>query len=141
MSGGKIAIMSEEKFLLDTSAVLTLIEDEPGANRVKQIFSQKNVLLPWVVLMEIYYMTLYEKGGEEAEIRFAMLRHSTAEIVWEMNEVVTLRAAKIKSGNKLSFSDAVIASIAVHHGAVLVHKDPEYEQLKDELQLEALPYK
>lgn len=133
--------MSEEKFLLDTSAVLTLIEDEPGANRVKQIFSQKNVLLPWVVLMEIYYMTLYEKGGEEAEIRFAMLRHSTAEIVWEMNEVVTLRAAKIKSGNKLSFSDAVIASIAVHHGAVLVHKDPEYEQLKDELQLEALPYK
>ncbi|NOH04321.1 MAG: PIN domain-containing protein [Chloroflexi bacterium] len=86
-------------------------------------------------------MTLYEKGEEEAEIRFAMLRHSTAEVVWEMNEVVTLRAAKIKSQNTLSFADAVIASIAVQHGAILVHKDPEYEQLKDELQLEALPYK
>lgn len=133
--------MSAEKYLLDTSAVLTLIEDEAGADRVKQIFSHESVVLPWAVLMEVYYMTLYEKGEEEAEIRFAMLRHSTAEVVWEMNEVVTLRAAKIKSQNTLSFADAVIASIAVQHGAILVHKDPEYEQLKDELQLEALPYK
>jgi predicted nucleic acid-binding protein len=133
--------MSEEKYLLDTSAVLTLIEDELGADRVKQIFSQKSVIMPWAVLMEVYYITLYEKGEEEAEIRFAMLRHATAEIVWEMNEVVTLRAAKIKSKNKLSFADAVIASIAMQHGAILVHKDPEYEQLKDELQLEALPHK
>lgn len=133
--------MSEEKYLLDTSAVLTLIEDEIGADRVKQIFFQKNVVLPWVALMEVYYMTLYEKGETEAETRFAMLRHSAAEIVWEMNEVVTLRAAKIKSQNKLSFADAVIASIAMQHGAILVHKDTEYEQLKDDLQLEALPYK
>jgi predicted nucleic acid-binding protein len=133
--------MSEEKFLLDTSAVLTLIEDEPGAGRVKEIFTRKEVLLPWAVLMEVYYMTLYEKGEEEAEVRFAMLRHSAAEIIWEMSEVVTLRAAKIKSQNKLSFADAVIASLAAHYDATLVHKDPEYEQLKDELRLETLPYK
>ncbi|HRQ22306.1 MAG TPA: PIN domain-containing protein [Anaerolineales bacterium] len=109
--------MSAERFLLDTSAVITLIEDEPGAGRVKEIFSRKEVLLPWAVLMEVYYMTLYEKGEEEAEVRFAMLRHSAAEIIWEMSEVVTLRAAKIKSQNKLSFADAVIASLAGHIGS------------------------
>lgn len=133
--------MSAERFLLDTSAVLALIEDEPGADRVKEIFNKREVLLPWAVLMEVYYMTLYEKGEEEAEIRFAMLRHSTAEIIWEMSEVATLRAAKIKSQNKLSFADAVIASLAAQNDAILVHKDPEYEQLKNELQLETLPYK
>lgn len=91
--------------------------------------------------MEVYYMTWSEKGEEEAEIRFAMLRHSTAEIIWETSEAATLRAAKIKSQNRLSFADAVIAALAVQNDAILVHKDPEYEQLKNELQLETLPYK
>jgi predicted nucleic acid-binding protein len=118
--------MSEEKFLL---------EDEPGANRVKQIFFRQKVFLPWTVLMEVYYMTLYEKGEEEAETRFAMLRHSSAEILWEMTEAATLRAARIKAQNKLSFADAVIASLAMQNEAILVHKDPEYEQLKDQLQI------
>jgi predicted nucleic acid-binding protein len=133
--------MSSGKYLLDTSAVLTLIEDEPGADRVKEIFKREQVILPWSVLMEVYYMTFYEKGQQEAETRFAMLRHSSADIIWEMNEAVTLLAAKIKSKNKLSFADAIISSLAIQNEAILVHKDPEYEQLLGQLEMEALPYK
>ncbi len=31
--------MSNRRFLLDTSAILTLIEDEPGAERVQEILT------------------------------------------------------------------------------------------------------
>jgi predicted nucleic acid-binding protein len=41
----------------------------------------------------------------------------------------------------LSFADAIIAAVARLHEAVLVHKDPEFETLADEISLLNLPYK
>jgi predicted nucleic acid-binding protein len=35
----------------------------------------------------------------------------------------------------------MIAAFAQRENAVLVHKDPEYEALSEEVELEALPYK
>jgi predicted nucleic acid-binding protein len=35
----------------------------------------------------------------------------------------------------------LIAALAHRHKAVLVHKDPEYMALIEDLELEALPYK
>lgn len=133
--------MSNKRFLLDTSALLTLIEDEPGADRVREIFRRGEVLLPWVALMEVYYMTLQEKGQQEAETRFAMLRHSSAEIVWNMDEAIVIRAGKIKAANKVSFADSLISSLAIQTESILVHKDPEYETLTGQVEMEKLPYK
>ena len=133
--------MSNKRYLLDTSALLTLIEDEPGADRVKEIFRREQVFLPWVALMEVYYMTLQERGQQEAETRFAMLRHSSAEITWNMDEATIIRAGKIKAYNKVSFADSLISSLAIQSEATLVHKDPEYEALTGEVEMEKLPYK
>jgi len=133
--------VSTGKFLLDTSALLAYIEDEQGADRVEEILNQEHVLLPWAALMEVYYMTIREKGQHEAENRYAMLKHSSAEILWTMSEACLLRAANLKSQFRLSFADAIIAAYAIQASAILVHKDPEYESLVDQLEMEALPYK
>ena len=45
--------MSDARYLLDTSALLTLIEDEAAANRVEAILREEKILLPWVVLLEV----------------------------------------------------------------------------------------
>ncbi|OIN86251.1 MAG: hypothetical protein AUJ21_12230 [Anaerolineae bacterium CG1_02_58_13] len=126
---------------MDTSALLTLIEDEPGADRVKEIFRRGQVILPWVALMEVYYMTLQEHGQQEAETRFAMLRHSSAEIIWNMDEATVIRAGRIKAANKVPFADSVISSLAIQTESILVHKDPEYEALEGQVEMESLPYK
>jgi hypothetical protein len=34
------------------------VEDEEGADRVENALKQKETLLPWTVLMEMYYITL-----------------------------------------------------------------------------------
>ena len=42
---------------------------------------------------------------------------------------------------KLSFADAWIAATAILYASTLVHKDPEFEQLEDEIEILKLPYK
>jgi predicted nucleic acid-binding protein len=52
-----------------------------------------------------------------------------------------LTAASFKAQHKLSLADSVIAAFARSRGAVLLHKDPEFEALSEIMELEALPYK
>ena len=54
--------MSPERYLLDTSALLTLIEDEIGAERIETVLTQSETLLPWLALLEAHYITLQERG-------------------------------------------------------------------------------
>ncbi len=133
--------MSDTLYLLDTSAILTLIEGEDGAAKVAQIFRDEHVLLPWPVLMEVLYITRQEQGEEKAEYRYALLKQSGAQIIWEVDEPVLLTAARIKAGYRLSFADAVIAAMAIQRGAHLVHKDPEYLALQSEVNMDVLPFK
>lgn len=128
-------------FVLDTSAILSLIEGEQGAERVLNILRQEKVWLPWIVLMETHYISLQERGRAEADIRYALLKQLEATILWEASEAVLLTASRLKAHHRLSLADAIIAAFAQQLGATLVHKDPEYEGLSDEISLEALPYK
>lgn len=128
-------------YLLDTSALLTLIEDEPGSDRVEEVLKAASILLPWPVLMETYYITLQEKGRAEADRRYALLRQLRAEILWVMDEPILLTAARLKAEHHVSLADAVVAAFAIRNNAVLIHKDPEFDALAGLLAIEALPYK
>ncbi|MDL1910269.1 type II toxin-antitoxin system VapC family toxin [Chloroflexi bacterium CFX6] len=117
------------------------MESEEGDERVKFILKNENVSIPWIALAELFYVTTREKGEETAELRYAMLKRSGAQILWGSDEGVLLSAGRLKAAHRISFADSLIAAYALRNEAVLVHKDPEYEQLKDRLQMEALPYK
>lgn len=41
----------------------------------------------------------------------------------------------------ISFADSFVAATAIQKKAILVHKDPEFESLKDEVEQLILPYK
>jgi predicted nucleic acid-binding protein len=125
-------------YLFDTSALLTFIEDEPGSDRVEEVLKNAAILLPWPVLMEIYYITLQEKGRAEADRRYALIRQLRAEILWAMDEPILLTAARLKAEHHVSLADA---AFAIRNDAVLIHKDPEFDALAGLLPMEALPYK
>ncbi|GAB4262312.1 MAG: hypothetical protein Kow00122_18790 [Thermoleophilia bacterium] len=128
-------------YLLDTSALLTFIEDEAGADRVGQALKQTATLVPWPVLLELHYITLREKGEGEAFRRTALVGRLKVEILWDMNEPTMLTAARLKAEHRLSLADAIIAAFALRRDAVLMHKDPEFEALTGLVLMEALPYK
>jgi len=54
-------------YLLDTSALLTLIENEAGADYVAQILTGSESYLPWLALLETHYITQQEQGRAEAD--------------------------------------------------------------------------
>lgn len=66
--------MTNRAYLLDTSALLTLIEDEAGADRVEQLLRTAPVLIPWMCLFEVTYITEQERDVIEAERRYALVK-------------------------------------------------------------------
>jgi ribonuclease VapC len=128
-------------YVLDASALLTLIEDEKGADRVEAILREGSFALPWVGLLEVHYVTLLERDAEEADRRLALLTQSGGSVLWEVDLEILHLASEFKAEHSVSFADALTAAYAASLGATLVHKDPELEALRGKVELEALPYK
>jgi predicted nucleic acid-binding protein len=131
-------------FLLDTSALLTLRDDEPGAARVHELLDDagaggESCYGCFISLMEVFYRVWRDEG--EFAGRQAYLHCLNLPIHW-IHESPSLleRAARIKATHPLSLGDAWIAAAAAGVAATLVHKDPEFVNLSD-LSQEPLPYK
>lgn len=133
--------MSDARYLLDTSALLTLIEDEDGATRVEELLQLPATIITWISLLEISYITRQERDAAEAEQRYALLKAIPVSLLWSVDDPTLLKAARLKAQYRMSFVDTLIAACASQTGAILVHKDPEFEQIAGEILLEALPYK
>jgi len=61
-------------YVLDTSAWLTLIEDEAGADSVEELIAQARageivVLVSFMSFMDVYYITMQERDRHEAQAR------------------------------------------------------------------------
>jgi ribonuclease VapC len=127
-------------YLPDTSAVLTLMDGEEGADLVEDILRTREILLPALVLFETYYKSIQYRGMETAELRYATLKSIRATHVSELSEPVLLKGGEFKARHQISLADAIIAAYAFVHHATLVHKDPEFEALTMVNQMK-LPYK
>jgi len=130
-------------FVLDTSALLTLRDDEPGADRVADILAgavagRHRCYGSFMTRMEVLYRVWKDEG--EAEGRLAYEQCGSLPIVWlGQDEAMLFEAAAIKARHALSIADAWIAAAAHLHDAILVHKDPEFAPLS--LRQEMLPLK
>ena len=135
---------ASETFVLDTSALLCLKEDEAGAADVERILreagSKGGVFISFISLMEFFYIVQREQGERAAQKGYLEIKQLPLNVI-ESDEQLGLSAAAIKAGHKLSVADAWVAATAQRLQAVLVHKDPEFEQLKNILTLHPLPYK
>jgi uncharacterized protein len=133
--------VSGDSFVLDASALLAFMTGEKGADLVEGILDDKGnaIYIPWPVVFEVYYLTRRSRGEADADRRYALIRELPATIIWQTDEPGVLAAARLKARYRLSFADSIIAAAAVQLGAILVHKDPEYESLGDQISLRKLP--
>lgn len=136
--------MANENFVFDTSALLTLHKDEPGATTVHELLSkagkERRGWICFISLMEFFYILQQESDLEAAHRSYAALKQLPFMIL-ESDEQLGLLAASLKATNQLSMADAWIAATAEQLDATLVHKDPEFEALAKRIKLQALPYK
>lgn len=132
-------------YLLDTSAILALWGDEPGADHVESILRESEadeaeVCVSFMTYMEAYYRIWRIEGEESAKRIYGELLSLPVSRV-NVSDSILLRAGAIKANYRLSVADAWIIASAVEMEATLVHKDPEFEQVHDIVSLIFLPYK
>ncbi len=139
--------MNETKkiYILDTSAILTYIEDEDGSDYVENLLidAEKgiaDIYVSFISLTEVFYITMREKDEPLAVERIKLIQ-SLAMKIQESDEMVNINAGKLKARNSISLADAYIAALCQIHNGILVHKDPEYEKLAPMLKEHRLPYK
>ena len=134
-----------DRYLLDTSAILTLWNDEEGADDVESMLKQAEsgravIYASFMTYMEAYYRVYRVEGLESAKSIYAEIK-SLPIYKLDPDERILLRAGAIKANYRLSIADAWIVASAIEVSASLVHKDAEYEQLKDIVSMIILPYK
>lgn len=138
-------MLKKVSYLLDTSAILAFTDNEEGAGKVQEVLeSAKNGELRAAIssmsIMELYYVTRQEVGEEAANQIIFLTRSLPCEELPLIGELI-LSAGSLKARYHISVADAWIAATAKFHGMVLLHKDPEFEPLKEELDVLELPYK
>ena len=123
-------------YVLDTSAVLCVLNQEDGADQVLAVLSSSRsapseraqVLVPFIALMELEYLLRRRLDSREAE-RVLLLVESWPVEVRESNTEWRHAAAQLKATSRISMGDAWIASLALLEDGELVHKDPELGQV------------
>jgi ribonuclease VapC len=92
----------------------------------------------FISLMEVLYRVWRDEG--EAKGRLAYQQCLALPLEWVRDsDALLLKAAELKALHPLSLADAWIAACALEQGAVLMHKDPEFQALA--VEQEVLPLK
>jgi predicted nucleic acid-binding protein len=121
-------------YVLDTSAILALRSDEPGAGRVESILRAARsrsavVRVSFMTRMELLYRIAVDENQDAAGDAIRLLDAVPVEWI-SCEESILLAAARIKAGGGLSVADAWIAATAAVRGGILVHKNPEFRRLR-----------
>ncbi|MCG3156465.1 MAG: hypothetical protein DKINENOH_03089 [bacterium] len=133
------------QYVLDTSALLSFIEDEEGSNEVESLLQkalddEAVLYISTVSCIEVFYVTWQQQGKEVATERLRLIDDLML-IQEPVDSQITKVVGEIKATKTMSFADCCIAGLAKFKQATLVHKDPEYEQIEHEIKQLKLPYK
>ena len=131
----------DNSYVLDTSALLTLWNDEEGADFIEHVLrSNAHVYVSFMSYMESRYRLWKNAGKEESE---EFLRYLDLLPVNRINitDPIFEKAVEMKATNSLSVCDSWIIATTIATNSIIVHKDPEFEQVKTIVKLKALPYK
>lgn len=118
------------RYLLDTSAILAYLLNEPAAGRVAALHSQ--AALPFVAVAELYAAIWLKLGQAKADEVVAAVRAWALPWLWPTEEAVLL-AGRWRAVYRLGLADSFIAALAFLSHTTLVTKDPDFRPLAPDL--------
>lgn len=131
-----------ESYILDSFAILALLNDETGAERVAKLLLQAqekrlSVSMSLINLGEIAYIVERRLGRNNLHTTLAYLE--STQIQWiEVTRKRIYQAAHLKAAYPISYADAFAAGLAQEGGDILITGDPEFRVLAAEIQIEWL---
>ena len=133
-----------DAFVLDTSAILALWNEEDGAAFVEKILRDtphnRKIFVSFMTFMECRYRLWKDHGRNAADEIFLSLSLLPITRV-DVDDTLLKTASELKAQHKISVADSWIIATAITRNATLVHKDPEFDALADKVTMKTLPYK
>ena len=136
--------MSEKPavFILDSYAMLALLEGERGAERVRAVLEAARrvetlAYLSLINLGEVLYIIERERGLITTQKTLAAVEQLPLEILPVTRKRV-LEAAHIKANSTVAYSDAFVIAAAQEFQATILTGDPEFVQAESFVRVEWL---
>jgi len=112
--------------VIDSSGWVEYTLGGPGASAYSPYVLRDDVLVPAIVVYEVYKLALRETTEEQALTVAAHLKERT---VVPLDDDLALRAAEASLEHKLAMADAIVYATAQQHGAELVTSDADLDGL------------
>ncbi len=119
-------------FVLDSYAILALLDGEEGSERVAETIASEDAKIHMSIinLGEVYYIVSRRHGEKNAETVVGKV-WDTPKIKLEGVSWKRVKdAAKLKAAGGLSYADCFGAALAQELGAILLTGDPEFRKLE-----------
>jgi len=126
-------------YVLDSWAVIAYLEDEPSGEQIEDLIAtaheeQIPIYMNVINLGEVWYTFAREISEEEADVSVKTLRDLRIQFE-DANWELTQEAARFKSKNKMSYTDAFAAALAKVKKADLITGDNEFKPLDGEIKI------
>lgn len=128
-----------KRIVLDASALMTFLEDRPGADSVEDLIrlgveGKRQLLMSVVNWGEVYYSTWRAKGPGVARKLLDDIAQLPLEIVTADLEL-TRTAAELRAEHKLPYIDCFAAALAVNRKASLATSDKDFAHVEKRLEI------
>lgn len=125
--------------VLDASAMLALLFDEPGAEKMEHLFhaaseADRPVFISAVNWAEVLYKMERKHGKAGLDTAHQFERTTPLEAV-PVDRELAESAAHLKNQYKLGLADAFAAALAKHKKAELVTADREFKSVEKEIKI------
>ncbi len=113
--------------IVDSSGWLEFFVDGPNAdNFVEPLSNKDQLLVPSIIIFEVFKVILRERGENAALQAAALLRQGS---VVELSEDIALRAARLGLAHKIPMADSIILATARAKNAVIWTQDDDFKGL------------
>jgi len=118
-----------ERFVVDSSGWVEFMGDGAKANSfAPYLESPENLLLPSIIVYEVYKKLIREQGQHLAEV-FLSQAFDFRERLIGLTLELSILAARTSLETRLPMADAVIYATARHHRAHLITSDSHFANL------------
>ena len=121
-------------YVLDSYALLTYFEAEPGSEQVRKLLEAAtegkcHLYMCVVNLGEVVYIVERERGLPKAQETLARVDELPIEMV-NVDRTLTLAASHLKIDCPIAYADCFAAALSRLKNAILVTGDPEFRKIK-----------
>ena len=112
--------------IVDSCGWLEWFTDSSLADEYQQYLAdQDNLLVPVIILFEVYKILKREVGEEKALLAAGYMKNSP---VIPLDESIALAAADIALQDKLAMADAIIVAVSRFHNCMIISSDADLKE-------------